>query len=324
MKNHPLITVIVPIYKVEQYLSLCIESILKQTYTNLEIILVDDGSPDQCGKICDCYAKVDSRIKVIHKINGGLSDARNTAIEIMNGNYLLFIDSDDYVAENHIEHLFNLIDETKADMAIEIWQTFYENTFPSVNKSEKEIKEIITPEKALTKMFYQKDFDTSACAKLYKRELFNGIRYPKGLLYEDLFTTYRLIQQCEKIVYSNHKGYYYLLRNTSIEGAPFKPLKYESCLKVIEQLENDKISMSSNVQKALDSRIVSFVFHILLEIPNESKYLNMRKHLMTIIKQKRHKVIWDMQARLKTRLACLMTFGGLKLVQIFASYGKSR
>lgn len=322
MKDYPLISVIVPIYKVERYLPQCIDSIIKQTYNNLEIILVDDGSPDQCGTICEKYAKKDNRIKVIHKNNGGLSDARNVAIDVSTGEYILFIDSDDYVAANHIEHLYHMLITSHADMAIELWQTFYEGTTPVIDTLKGKHEVILDSDEALTNMFYQKNFDTNACAKLYKRQLFDDIRFPKGWLYEDLPTTYRLIQRCKQIVLSDYKSYYYLLRNNSIEGAPFKPQKYESCIKIIQQLEQDRHYMSPNVQKALDCRIVSFAFHILLEVPNTHN--SIRNNLLNIIKDKRKKVLLDNKARKKVRIACLLTFIGMWAVDILADYGKSR
>ncbi len=319
---YPLISVIVPCYNVEKYLPRCINSIINQTYNNLEILLVDDGSPDQCGEICDKYAKKDKRIKVIHKENGGLSDARNIALDLSRGEYILFIDSDDYVATNHIEHLYNMMLTSHADMAIEWGQTFYEGTTPIIDTLDGKKSVILDSEEALMNMFYQKDFDTSAWAKLYKRSLFDGIRYPKGWLYEDLPTTYRLIQKCTKIVFSNYKSYYYLLRHNSIEGAPFNPQKYESCMKIIQQLERDKHYMTSNVQKALDCRILSFAFHILLEVPNTQN--NIRNNLLNIIKSKRKNVLFNKQARRKVRIACLLTFIGMWAIDKLANYGKSR
>lgn len=319
---YPLISVIVPCYNVEKYLPRCINSIINQTYNNIEILLVDDGSPDQCGEICEKYAKKDKRIKVIHKNNGGLSDARNVAIDVATGEYILFIDSDDYVAVDHVEHLYSIMTKSNVDMAIEWGQTFYEGTEPPIDTLDGKKEVILDSEDALMNMFYQKDFDTSAWAKLYKRSLFEGIRYPKGWLYEDLPTTYRLIQRCKKVVFSNYKSYYYLLRNNSIEGAPFKPQKYESCIKIIEQLEQNKHYMSANVQKALDCKIVSFAFHILLEVPNTHN--NIRNNLLNIIKNKRKKILFDKKARKKVRIACLLTFIGMWTIDILANYGKSR
>ena len=120
----PLISVIVPCYNVEEYLPKCVESVLNQTYRNLEILLVDDGSPDRCGEICDGYATVDSRVKVIHKENGGLSDARNVALDVMKGEYVTFVDSDDYVAEDYVEYLYKLIEENGVKLSVSCYQEF--------------------------------------------------------------------------------------------------------------------------------------------------------------------------------------------------------
>lgn len=176
---------------------------------------------------------------------------------------------------------------------------------------------------ALTSMFYQQIFDTSAWAKMYHRSLFSdGIRYPKGWLYEDLPTTYRLMMECDYIAYGNYRSYFYRIRNTSIEGAPFRPLKYESCIKIIRQLEADHRKMSKGVRRALNCRIVSFAFHILLETPRKEK--EMRRNLLDIIRQKRICVLLDKRTRQKTRIACFLSFGGIWLVNLFANYGKSR
>lgn len=160
--NNPLITVIIPCYKVEQYLPKCINSVLTQTYTNLEIILVDDGSPDNCGNICDNYAQKDSRIKVIHKTNGGLSDARNKGIDIAHGEYITFIDSDDYVSNDYIEVLYNLLKENNAQMSICLPYCISEMNETIIRINNKNKKIIFNSEEALISMFYQKDFDTSA------------------------------------------------------------------------------------------------------------------------------------------------------------------
>lgn len=320
--NQPLISIIVPCYNVEKYLSKCIESIIYQTYNNIEILLVDDGSPDNSGKICDDYAQTDNRIKVIHKKNGGLSDARNVAIDIANGEYILFIDSDDYVSVNHVESLFNMISSTDSDIAIQEIMPFYEGTSPKdmTNKVKQEI--VYNSNEALINMFYQKKFDNCACSKLYKKNLFNNIRYPKGLLYEDLATTYRILLHSKKIVFSDYKSYYYLLRNNSIEGCPFNFKKYESCINIIKQLEKDRKDMSINVQKALDCRIVSFAFHILLETPKQFK--DFRKNLLNIVKQKRIKVLFDKRARKKTKVACFLSYMGIWSIDLLSNLGKSR
>lgn len=318
----PLISVIVPCYNVEEYLPKCVDSILSQTYHNLEIFLVDDGSPDRCGEICDSYAIRDSRVKVIHKKNGGLSDARNVAIDQMTGEYVTFVDSDDYVSSDYVEVLYGLIEKYQAQMSVAWHQPFYEGTEPQV-LGRSEVEKMFTANDALVSMFYQKDFDTAAWAKMYHRSLFGAdIRYPKGWLYEDLPTTYRLMQRCQKVAFCNRVALFYLLRKNSIEGAPFKPLKYESCVNILNQLERDYLSFNKEVRQALACRMVSFAFHILLEIPADR--VEMRVQLLSVIRKYRCEVLADGGARRKARMACLLSYGGMWLVDVFAKWGKSR
>jgi len=318
----PLISIIVPIYNVEAYLAKCINSIISQTYGNLEIFLVDDGSPDRCGSICDEYAKQDARIKVIHKKNGGLSDARNVAIDVAKGEYITFVDSDDYVANDYVESLYKLIVENDAQMSITRCIPFFEGTKP-VHIRQTKITKVFNTYNALISLFYQKDFDNAAWAKMYHCSLFKSdIRYPKGWLYEDLPTTYKLMMLCKKIAFSSYENYYYLLRKDSIEGAPFKPQKYECCIKIIRQFEENKKKMLPAIQKSVDCRIVSFAFHILLEIPKEQ--IEMRTNLLDIIKRYRIRILLDSCARRKTRIACLLSLGGLFFIDLMANYGKSR
>lgn len=317
-----LISVIIPCYKVEKYLFMCVESILTQTYKNLEILLVDDGSPDRCGEICDEYAKKDYRVKVIHKKNGGVSDARNVAIDIAQGEYITFVDSDDYVTPDYVESLYNLIVMNGAQMSVTRCLPFKEGTKPL--RTNKAIKtKVFDRNEAIANMFYQKGFDTAPWSKMYHRSLFDtGIRYPKGWIYEDLAITYKLIQRCSCIAFSSYKNYYYLLRNNSTEGSSFKAAKFECCIKIISQLEEDKLSMPISIQKGMECRIVSFAFHILLEIPKEQK--DMRGQLFDIIKKYRYKVLFDGNARKKARMACLLSFMGMGVIDYFSRHGKSR
>ena len=181
--NYYLISVIVPIYKVEKYLHKCIDSILAQTYTNLEIILVDDGSPDNCGKICDEYAAKDSRIKVIHQPNGGLSAARNAGLDIATGDYIGFVDSDDYIAPDMYEKLYNALVKNDADMAICDYQRFG-NELPYDEMSL--TTEVITGLQAMEKQNTVINCSfVVAWSKLYKSFIFSNVRFPVGKINED-------------------------------------------------------------------------------------------------------------------------------------------
>lgn len=213
------ISVIVPIYNVEDYLNECVDSLIEQDYSNLEIILVDDGSTDQCGSICDEYAIKDSRIKVIHKQNGGLSDARNAGIDVATGDYITFVDSDDVLSSDYISYLLNLLTEANADMAC------CQRT--EIDAKSRYKKGYITPCNKITvfdnveNALVAKEIDTVAWGKLYTKDLFQGIRYPVGRLHEDIFTTYKLIDRCKKIVVGQEGKYLYRVRQNSISNINF-------------------------------------------------------------------------------------------------------
>ena len=227
-----LISVVVPIYKVEMYLKQCINSIIKQTYTNLEIILVDDGSPDNCPKICDEFKEKDSRVVVIRKENGGLSDARNAGIDVAKGKYIAFIDSDDYIHNEFIEELYNHIVSEKAQISM--------CTIQKVNEKDEVIEEIpITEEKVISGRKAILEFNNFSISnvvawnKLYNIELFKDIRYPKGKIHEDEFTTYKLLYLAKRVAISNRKLYYYRYNQNSITNKQFN----EKRLDVIDALE---------------------------------------------------------------------------------------
>lgn len=217
MKNNPLISVIVPVYKVEQYLEKCVESIKKQTYKNLEIILVDDGSPDNCPALCDSLAKTDKRIKVIHKPNGGLSDARNAGINIATGKFITFVDSDDYLNLNFIETLYHNLTETGSDVSICNFQDVYENE--EVDTSLKETSKILTFDGSNKFEQLYKDLRlrfVTAWGKLYRKDIFDKVKYPVGKINEDEFVCHHILSLCDKVCYSDVKYYYYLQRQNSI------------------------------------------------------------------------------------------------------------
>lgn len=213
----PLISVIIPVYKVEPYLRRCIDSVINQTYTNLEIILVDDGSPDNSPAICDDYAQKDNRVKVIHKENGGLSSARNAGINVAIGEFLSFIDSDDWIHPNYIETLISDLLTNNAD--ISIVENIVTSTQPK-NASISNTVQILTAYEALERLFKKQEIAfIVSWGKLYKKELFKDIHFPIGRFHEDEFTTYQLFYTTKKIVWNNTPLYYYFKREDSITTA---------------------------------------------------------------------------------------------------------
>lgn len=214
-----LVSVIIPVYNVEKYLNRCVRSIRRQTYKNLEIILVDDGSPDGSGAMCDRFAAEDSRIKVIHKENGGLSDARNCGVASAAGNYIVFLDSDDYVAENHIEFLYQSLIENGADIA----------TCGRILSSEEEIqfpRDAAYASRLLTgtecvKAIFSAGGDlyadlVTACWKIYKRSILDAARFPVGHKHEDEAVMPIFFYAAKKVFYTNNPLYCYYQNPDSI------------------------------------------------------------------------------------------------------------
>lgn len=207
-----LISVIVPVYKVEEYLRRCIDSIINQTYRNLEIILVDDGSPDNCGKICDEYALLDKRIKVIHKENGGQSEARNYGLKIAKGKYFGFIDSDDYIKEDMYENLYNLLIKYDADISMcNIVKK--SNNKNEIMENYKEIEKYDTKSSLLELL--DDHITNYIYNKLYKREIWNNIEFSVGIILEDMDVMYKILEKSKKIICTNKTEYYYCIRNNS-------------------------------------------------------------------------------------------------------------
>lgn len=214
-----LISIIVPVFKVEKYLKRCVESIRNQTYPDIEIILVDDGSPDACPQICDQYAQEDTRIKVIHKSNGGLSDARNCGIDAARGKYIGFVDSDDYIHPEMYMQLWKNIKENMADIAVCGVEKVYSDDAP-VFRQEKGNLKIYDGRQAIENIFDASLYLQSVVSwnKLYKKEIFENVRFPIGKIHEDEFTTYVLFYKCDKVVYNTGIYYYYYQRTDSIMG----------------------------------------------------------------------------------------------------------
>lgn len=206
-----LVSIIVPVYKVEQYLKRCMDSVLNQTYKNIEIILVDDGSPDNCPALCDEYAKIDSRVRVIHKENGGLSSARNVALDSVKGDYIFFVDSDDWLALDTLEVLNEYL-EKNYDMIS--FQRIYLTEEKVVEKGEKNPKDMDVSQYIDASFLGRYDFFVTT--KIFKTEVFNNVRFLEGRNYEDLEIMHRLFLNMKKVVGLDYFLYYYWKGN---EGA---------------------------------------------------------------------------------------------------------
>lgn len=249
------VSVIVPIYNVEEYLPNCIRSILSQTYSDFELILVDDGSLDSSYSICESYAKIDSRIKVVHQNNAGLSAARNTGIENAKGEYLTFIDSDDFVQSCYLEVLVKGCKEYQADLSVcSFIRCLSNDTIDSVRIPPRiENFDVFSDERMKVFLTTQR-VRTSAWAKLYRKSLFDTLRFPVGKYNEDEFTTYLAIHLANKVVISNYKGYVYRYNKKSIMNESFSPKKMhgvEGCLKRMTFIEKEYPELKKYAYRAV-------------------------------------------------------------------------
>jgi len=216
-----LISVIVPVYKVEAYLDKCVQSIVDQTYRNLEIILVDDGSPDNCGAMCDAWAEKDSRIKVIHKENGGLSDARNAGMAAATGDYIGFVDSDDWIESQMYERLHEAMVTTDSDIAACGARRIWTNGKPTQELRSVNRYCVLEQKAAMEALITSNGLVQTVWNKLYRRHVAESTLFPTGLIHEDEFWTWQVFARIKRIVTIKESYYNYLQRGNSIMGVGF-------------------------------------------------------------------------------------------------------
>ena len=243
----PLVSIIVPMYKVEKYLPRCLNSIASQTYNNIEVILVDDGSPDRCGEIGDAFAKAHTYARVIHQTNQGQAAARNNAVKTASGRFIVFIDSDDYVEPDCIEYLVSIQSEVQADVAIGGSQYIYEGHEPTP-RSNKETIIKMNAEEAIIRMNYTQGFGATPWAKLYKKELILAHPFPEGQIYEDLATLYKIFGDCRSVIYGSRRIYYWVQRNGSTMRMKFDERQMAAMDAVSAQIQYLETSYPDAIQ----------------------------------------------------------------------------
>lgn len=285
-KMQGLVSVIVPIYKVEEYLDRCLSSITQQTYKNLEIILVDDGSPDACPEMCNAWKEKDDRVVVIHKTNGGLSSARNAGIDVAAGDYVAFVDSDDYIANDMIETMLNAA--VRHDVEVACCGRIRVTEHARVEMFTLPKEQILSGEEALKQLLTGDSIEEAAWDKLYKRSVFREKRFPVGEINEDVVQTVKILGDCGKIVHVGKALYYYCENKNSITTSKYSPKK-----KIyLKHLDEIKLYLSENYSQllhyyfCLETRYCQCLLYLLLD--NKETYNKFERDYVEIFERFRH------------------------------------
>lgn len=295
-----MISIIVPLYNVENYIDKCLESLVHQTYSNIEIILIDDGSPDNSGYIADEWKEKDKRIKVIHKSNGGLSSARNVGLDICSGDYIMFVDSDDIVSVDICQKLLNLMVENDCQIAICEAEHVFDNQ-PSFSFSNN--LEFYDSENAICEMWYQKSFLPSAWGKLYKSEIFHHLRFTEGIIFEDIDMMHEAFDKAHKIVYTDSKLYGYIHHEDSITTKPFTR-KDLIILDICQKLLDFSSDKSNKMKKAAESYAVTGAMRVYLNAPEGFK--KEKQKAENILEKFSKIVLKDKNIRKKTKYSLIL------------------
>lgn len=321
MDSNSLVSMIVPVYNSEKYLRRCIDSIVSQTYRNIEIILVDDGSTDQCGVICDEYAKADSRITVIHKENEGPSSARNTGIDICHGEFISFVDSDDFVSHKYIENLYDCIHKYNADISLTPNEIIFQDSMQGENAVKFKDTEYETNEisnyKALKLVLYQR-VSCGMYGKIYRRSIFDGLRGPAGSTYaEDLAVLYNALMKANKIVVVNTSIYAMRLTPGSLVRKKSDYKKIKSAVDISQIMYEDICNYDLKLKRAAASRAFSMNYNVLLLTTHSD--VQAMKELWNEIKKYRVMVLTDMDplARIKDHVGAAISFFGMNFAWVF-------
>lgn len=302
--NNPCISVVVPVYCVEKYLCRCLDSIIAQTYKNLDVILVDDGSTDSSGIICDEYQKKDKRIRTFHKENGGQSDARNYGIMKAKGSYITFIDSDDYVTPDYVDFLYNLISKKNSPMSVCSLYICFTNSNKVLNNGDGTLVELSGKE-CIRKMCYQQ-LDACVYAKLYDIRLFKDVKFPVGKIFEDFGIVYKLFDQCDKVVCGFKPKYYYMIRPNSTVTSSFSESKLDM-LYMVDTMADYVMKKHPDLKKAVIRRQVYGRFSTLnhmLDV-SDDKYISIREDIIKFINENQQGLLRDSQVPIRDKIAIL-------------------
>lgn len=312
-----LISIVIPVYNLSRYIGRCIDSVIRQTYRNIEIILVDDGSTDDSLMICNKYAQRDSRIRVITKENGGPASARNTGIDYAKGEYIANIDGDDILNEEYISYLYNLIVQNDVDMSICEFAAFseIEELEKICNKKSIEKVLVMNKEEALETLLYQKYYITSNWCRLYKSYILKNEKFLEGNCADDVATNHRFIMRANRVAYGTKKLYYYYQRKDSIIHS-WVIQRERDCERASRDMYELVKAEFPNLEAAAASKFFSANVQILAHISFVEIYDQKHEIILKNIKEFRFKVLCDKKSRKVNRLVALASYGGMWLIRL--------
>ena len=324
MDRQPLISIIVPVYNVEKYVGKCIDSILNQSYKNLEVILVDDGSTDGSENVCDVYASQHENITVIHQLNGGLSVARNTGLGLAKREYITFVDSDDMIHRVYVSALYKYIESERAEISAVTSLVIHEGDLIPTTAPRGEMKTFYSGVDAVESMLFQQEYiDNSACGKLFKAELFKEHRFPEGMLYEDLATIPYVCLEAKCIVAVKTPMYFYRYREDSILGR--FSLRRSHVLDVVDDLVQNLSQKHPVLAQAACSRKFSANMNILLLMTaTKTQDDALKARCWENICSLRKMTILHPKVRLKNKLGALVSLCGLDVLVKALDYFKDK
>lgn len=317
-KERPLISVIVPIHNMENYLSKCVASVMAQTYQHFELILVDDGSTDASGALCDGYAAQDARVRVIHRENGGISAARNAGLDAAQGEYLAQIDSDDWVSPTYLETLLSLCLRNNVPLSAcnhyIVGETGHSLRF-SIKMADREM--VLSAEDGCRNVLYHGIPDVSGWGKLYHRSVYEKIRYPQGQIYEDTHTIADVLLAAKRFAFTPQPLYYYRIRKDSISRDVFKPAKMDF-LRAVDHMTSVIVAAYPQMEAGIRRRRMHAALSTRRYFVDCSEdMLPLRKEVETIVRQDACSVLLDGRAALRDKIGVLCMLCGAPVYDIF-------
>lgn len=312
-----LISIVVPIYNVSKYLIECLDSLKSQSYSNIEVLLINDGSTDNSEQLCLDYLKFDNRFKYYFKENGGLSDARNYGIVRASGQYIMFIDSDDIVHRSYVETLYNMMLYHNSDIAMCGYQRFFKNE--DIENPLGNTSFVCSKEKVLEKILYQNCqnvFSVSAACKLYRTSIFNEIRFPVGKYNEDMYIIFDVINNSQTVSVIDRNLYYYRINPSSITQEKFSKKRMdaiEASKILLEKCETSIPILANGAICMIYSRAVELLT-IAKFSTNKNEFVNEKNELISIIKKYRNNVLFDNKCRKKARMSAVLSYINIDLI----------